>query len=639
MSISTDWEVAMARIGSMISAWVANNPIQIALVVLALLFVVATPSVATAQDDRFFKGPHPLVRPPPAPEDDQFFKGLQPNPSTTFNNRGNVYFEKGDYDHAIADYSEAIRLDPNVAIYYSNRGMAYSNKNDYDRAIADYSEAIRLDPNDAKEYRNRGVAYSNTRDYDRAIVDFNEAIRLDPNYASAYHNRGVSYNSKGNYDRAIADFNQAIQLDPNYAIAYYNRGLAYDRKADYERAITDYSEAIRLDPKTYGSNGSVHNERGVAYSNTHDYERAITDYSEAIRLDPNFAVAYINRGNAYLTEGRLEAAIADYSEAIRLGPHSAAAYNNRGTAFFKSGNYDRTIEDTTEAIRLDPKLSSAYNGRGSAYREKGDLARAMIDLEVAIRLNPSGPRPYFHRGLVYDRKGDTERALVDLRHSLELDPSQEDVRAAIARLNDKRYLISGIGPDGAKYSGEATVEKTGDLYAVNRTIAGQRLSGIAIEYTDFLAVSYGSGNESGLVLLSKNGDTWAGISAEVDGRQISAESWRRQTAVNATRAPGPTTDLGGQYVIFGRNPDSSTYNGEVAVERTGDTYQVVWTVGAVRLTGTGVGFRNGLAVAYRSDSGVRIALYIGEIDGWGGTWAKEGIQQTGTEGWQRWQKP
>ena len=33
-----------------------------------------------------------------------------------YNNRGNAYFAKKDYDHAIADYTEAIRLDPKYAL-------------------------------------------------------------------------------------------------------------------------------------------------------------------------------------------------------------------------------------------------------------------------------------------------------------------------------------------------------------------------------------------------------------------------------------------------------------------------------------------------------------------------------------------
>jgi len=57
-----------------------------------------------------------------------------------------VYFIKKEYDGAVADFSEAIKLDPRTANGYVSRGLAYRAKGDYDRAIADQSEALRLNP-------------------------------------------------------------------------------------------------------------------------------------------------------------------------------------------------------------------------------------------------------------------------------------------------------------------------------------------------------------------------------------------------------------------------------------------------------------------------------------------------------------
>ena len=209
------------------------------------------------------------------------FKGVEL--SGAYNLRGLAYRKKGDYDRAIADATEAIRLDPKFSAAYYNRGVAYLLKGDYDRAIADFSEAIRLDPKYADRLHNRGVAYSNKGDYDRAIADYNEAIRLDPKYAVAYSNRGVAYRSKGDYDRAIADSSEAIRLDPKYAVAYINRGGAYSSKGDYDRAIADFNEAIRLDPKY----AAAYFDRGRAYELKGDFANALSDFRSALGLAPS----------------------------------------------------------------------------------------------------------------------------------------------------------------------------------------------------------------------------------------------------------------------------------------------------------------------------------------------------------------
>ena len=210
--------------------------------------------------------------------------------------KGNTDSNAGDYNRAIADFNEAIRLDPKSSLAFRNLGDTYTNIGDHDRAIADYNEAIRLDPNDALALSARGVAYANKGDYDRAIADFNRAIRLDPQSAHAFRNRGVVYATKGDNDRAIADFNRAIRLDPKSGLALRARGVAYANKGDNDQAIADFNEAIRLDPKS----SLAFRNRGDTYRNKGDNDRAIADYNEAIRLDPNNALAFCRRGRAKL---------------------------------------------------------------------------------------------------------------------------------------------------------------------------------------------------------------------------------------------------------------------------------------------------------------------------------------------------
>ena len=76
---------------------------------------------------------------------------------------------------------------------YASRGTAYLKKGDTDKAIADYSEALRLDPRDAATYYHRGNAWLGRRDYQRAIADYSEAIRLDPRLPEASENRCCAY--------------------------------------------------------------------------------------------------------------------------------------------------------------------------------------------------------------------------------------------------------------------------------------------------------------------------------------------------------------------------------------------------------------------------------------------------------------
>jgi tetratricopeptide (TPR) repeat protein len=338
----------------------------------------------------------------------------RPQTATEYLNKGIMYAMQGEYGKAIAEFDEALKINPNLIGAYMLRALAlqasvsqvtgveenfsgittarYTGEQVseervriYDRAIADYTQAIRLDPNEAGGYNQRGTAYAQKGDYDRAIADYTQAIRIVPNFSYAYSNRGAAYYGKGDSDRAIADYAQAIRLDPNNAGAYSNHGLAYYEKGDYEWAITDYTQALSLNP----NNATVYSNRGVAYANKGDFDRAIADITQAIRLDPNNANTYINRGAAYFIKGDYDRAIADFTHVIRLDPDHIAAYYTRGNAYAKKGDADRAIADWTAVLRIKPDLVEALSSRGLAYASKGDFDRAIADWEAILRYQPN----------------------------------------------------------------------------------------------------------------------------------------------------------------------------------------------------------------------------------------------------------
>ena len=66
--------------------------------------------------------------------------------------RGDVFYEKGQYYKAISDYNKAIEINPRDAKAYNNRGNAYQRKGQYDQAISDYNKALEINPRFAMAY-------------------------------------------------------------------------------------------------------------------------------------------------------------------------------------------------------------------------------------------------------------------------------------------------------------------------------------------------------------------------------------------------------------------------------------------------------------------------------------------------------
>jgi tetratricopeptide (TPR) repeat protein len=156
--------------------------------------------------------------------------------------------ETGHFDQAIADLTEAIRLDPDRAEFYVHRGQIWFQTGRPDDAVSDFTEAIRRDPTSAMTYALRAAVWQNAKDFDKAILDLTEAIRLCPDNDSFRFVRGSARYLKGELNQAIDDYTAAIEIAPDDRDAYVARAVAWRRKGEFEKAFLDLREAHRKDP-------------------------------------------------------------------------------------------------------------------------------------------------------------------------------------------------------------------------------------------------------------------------------------------------------------------------------------------------------------------------------------------------------
>jgi Flp pilus assembly protein TadD len=211
---------------------------------------------------------------------------------------------------------------------WNNRGNGYLQLQQYEKAIEDCTEAIKLGPKLAMAWNNRGNGYLQLQQYEKAIEDWSEAIKLDSKLALAWSLRGFAYFRLHKYEKSIADCSEAIKLDPKLVQAWFFRGRAYDELHDYEKALADCTKAVEVDSK----DAWAHCHLGLTLTHMGRLDDALVEYREAIKLKPDYAEAHNNLGCSLLAMGRFEEAVAKFREVIRLNKDDAAAHNNLGEA-------------------------------------------------------------------------------------------------------------------------------------------------------------------------------------------------------------------------------------------------------------------------------------------------------------------
>jgi len=141
-----------------------------------------------------------------------------------FNNRGGAHYYKSEFDRALSDYEQAIKLNPRSPSAFNNRCWTSAVVGNLAQAVEDCTESLRLEPNVANTHENRGFAYLKLSDFDRALADYEIALKLDPNRADNHYGRGLARLKKG--DKAgEADIAKAKQMSPHIADEFASYGI------------------------------------------------------------------------------------------------------------------------------------------------------------------------------------------------------------------------------------------------------------------------------------------------------------------------------------------------------------------------------------------------------------------------------
>ena len=214
---------------------------------------------------------------------------------------------------------------------YWNRGQFLRNeRGDYEGALKDYTQAIKMEPSNSELLNGRGKTYfdmASSGKYkaqeksllEKAISDYTEALgkpKITPRSKSeALSNRGAAYGMSGMQEQSIRDITDALQLDPKNKNAYANRSIAYLNTGQYEKALGDYQAYLKFEP----NNSNFWYESGMVQRLMKRNEDAVKSLDRALQLNPKLDIAYIERARAKAQAGNLSGARQDYQKAQQMG--------------------------------------------------------------------------------------------------------------------------------------------------------------------------------------------------------------------------------------------------------------------------------------------------------------------------------
>ena len=102
----------------------------------------------------------------------------------TLVNLGSIQLHWGDFLAAQQNFDQALAINADYPDVYLNRGNLHYLRRDFEAAVRDYSEALRLNSRAGEIlYLNRGMAYQNLGEFQLAEMDFRAALELRPEWS------------------------------------------------------------------------------------------------------------------------------------------------------------------------------------------------------------------------------------------------------------------------------------------------------------------------------------------------------------------------------------------------------------------------------------------------------------------------
>ena len=263
----------------------------------------------------------------------------------------------------------------------------------YQAAIAEYSEAIRLDPNYARAFASRsfiedGYASEFATEQSairqmvaRAETDARSAIALAPGLAEGHVALAAVFESGFlDFTQATAEYERAVALAPGNARVLVNYGRFAVRMGRNDAGIAAARRAVVVDPL----NPLVHSHLGQALHAARRYEEAVAAFSDFRALDPEDPGGSGLPGLSRYAQGNLEAA----RESCEAKPDYWISQLCLAMTYAKLGRR-ADAEAQAEKGRAEYGEAWAYQ-LAEIYAQWGDASKALDWLETAQRLRDPG---------------------------------------------------------------------------------------------------------------------------------------------------------------------------------------------------------------------------------------------------------
>ncbi len=326
---------------------------------------------------------------------------------------------QGLYQQSLEHYQAINAGFAKSAVFHTDLGEVYYNLGRTDEAIAELNEAIKLDADYWRSHFLLSFAYGDNGQLQEALEESRVASRLNPSFQNTEANLTLSnYARGGAMEAVLAGGKEVASLESTsftLGMAYRERGFLKEALKEFQKALGDMPDADR-----------VHVEIGKIHAAGGNYDGAAEAFLKTLEANAENAEAYRYLGAVYHLQGDLGGAALCYLQSFRLNSADADTMNNLGVLLFQVGLREEAERMFKKGLNLKLyHLELNYNFLNCHFlKEEYPMAENLIQRFEAFM--GKSPLLYEKHAILNYKMNRLTLALFDIESALALDKNHSD---------------------------------------------------------------------------------------------------------------------------------------------------------------------------------------------------------------------
>lgn len=197
--------------------------------------------------------------------------------------KGKCKVENGDFNGALDNFNECIKLAPQEAEYHFFMGFTEWKLKRQKSATKHLEDAIMYNPKHFLAHQILGSIYHELKMFNKAKEYYDKAMTFEPEFMANTFTKGKVEIYKESYRSILREYKREIQAEPTNAFVYFNNGILQAVVRDNYGAHSNLSKCLELNPDFMFS----YYYRGVVSYNMQKFKDAITDFHKFSKKFPD----------------------------------------------------------------------------------------------------------------------------------------------------------------------------------------------------------------------------------------------------------------------------------------------------------------------------------------------------------------